>query len=835
MLEIKDPELNVLALAGKVTWFDPKRSKYCIVASGHGGSGGGGGTSSGGGEPKEGCSHWITVGKLVEAKAIAVQRNGKRFVVGPLPLLDGEDAERRHLNNSVKMAQNNEGDGGQKESGVLSARDKGEKKKEARESEGGASVGWQETGLDEEDVGTTATGKRRRKDTLPSSGSPSDVAPANHTAARPEKPSRQARAPLELGMQPTLSVPGEAVEAPRSPSPGVEGSKSSTESKVASESESGGTRSTEVEGRSAATSSLTPQPTRLLPSVQLQDKQPDAFARYPIRGRQKRPENLTSDRAVQRGLEGVPSAKRPRVEGEVDQGLDVTADAIPDPSDMELACPGEDAVAGDPVRSASSGVCRTPHESGIPFELEPGWPHGMGLLGQVPVMRVRAVRVPGGVDATYFASAYASVAEGVICAKRSAPSFSFSFEDLEEMKLTRSGTKQLQQATDTGSLSEHPDQSCKLSGDLKGQEGKESTLDDAETRPSGEAEASRTLLSSELGQEKESGKGNEKGGEGPVDETNLSSDGGDVEDGEIGTVSDERADAMPPSPRSEGGSCGSVVERLSPAGEQVAKGGAGNNEQTTQPACQSSVKSEDESATKAKGMEEMEISSDDVSCGGFEGAEAASPYISEDDEDEDDDIGLSWELFRDGGITPEPSRVDTQSSNPMPGATGARPVPSSSETELTEVLRGPRSLKSGEPVQNSESCLDVVASDEARPQSRKSSAIEATEVDEQAFPATSTGGLMPRLEQERSATEREPEIEAVQALAPQQTGVTTALRSIVREQLQGVLRSASKGKEAVLAGGDGNDVLERIASDTEDELFRRLYKDITGGREYKVR
>lgn len=807
-LEVKDPELGGVALAGKVTWFDPKRLKYCIVASGHGGRGGSIGRV---GEPKEGCSHWITVDKLVEAKAIGVQKNGKKFVVEPLPSLEGEDTESGQLGNSVKIEQDDEEDKGRKEIGVLSAGDEGENNTEARTRDGGGSVGLEEAGTNDNDA---RTGKRRRTDTRPSTATPSDVAPAKHAAVRPEE---ESRAPLELGLQPTRTAPGEAVDSARLLSPRGEGSKSLTQYKVASESESG-----EIEKRSAASRSPIPQPTRLLPSVQFQE-QPDAFARYPIRGRRKRQENLTFDPDEQRSLEGVPSAKRPRLEGDADQSLDVTADAGPDPPVMELACPGEAAVAGDPVHSAA-GVCRAPQTQPSVFDLEPGWPHGMGLLGQDPVMRVRTVRVPGGGDATYFASAYASVAEGVVCDKRSAPCFSFPFEELEEMKLT-GGTKQ-----HADSLSDHPDQSFQLSGELPGREEKKNTLDDAGTKAR-EAETSRSPLYSELGQEE---KEKEKGEEGTVDQTiNVSSDSDDMEDGEINNMSSGRADIMSPSPRSDDGSVGGGVERLSPTGEQVAKEEAGNNEQTEQPECQnSSMTGEDESATKAKEME-MEISSDDVSCGGFEGAEAASPCISEDDED-DDDIGLGWDVLRTGGSAPKLSRADTQSTSPTLGATSTPPVPSLSATEITRVLRGPPSVESDEAVENSESRLDIVVSDEVRPEDRKSNQVEATALDEQAFPATSGGGSMPRLEGELSAPEMEPDIATVQPLAPQQTGVTLALRSIVREQLQGVLRSASKGEEEALAGEDGNDVLERIASDTEDELFRRLYEDITGGREYKV-
>lgn len=843
-LEIKDPELGGFALAGKVTWFDPVRSKYCIVASGHGGSGGSGAISSGGGEPKEGCAHWITVDKLVEAKAIGVQRNGKRFELKRLPSLEGEDVESGQLD-KVKIERNDEEGGGDKETGVSAAEVEGEKKTETCKREGGASVGLEEAGPNERDAETITAGEGRRTDTPPSPALPSGVASANHAASLTEEQSPPARAPLELGSQPPRTAPGEDVETSRLVSSRGEGSKIFTEYKVASQSHSGDPRPTEIEERSEATRSPTPQPTRLLPSVQIQE-QTDAFTRYPIRGRRRRAENLTCDPDEQQGLEDVPSAKRPRRGRDADQSLDVTADAGPDPSGMQLACPREAAVACNSDISLPSRFCgalqvqtanTTRHDSVSVFDLQPGWPHGMGLLGQVPVMRVRAVRVPGGGDATYFASAYASIAEGVVCNKRSAPSFSFSFEELEKMRLT-GGAKQPQRDTHPDSLNDPLDQSCELSGGLHGPEGKENTPDDAETRKTREAETSRTPLPSEEGQdEQEKGKEKEQSEEvaaDETDETNISSNSDDVEDGEIGSLSNRRADTMPPSPVSEDASVGGSAGTLSSTGDQVAKEGTKNIEQNVQPACQNlSLTGEDESATKAEEMEEMDISSDDVSCGGFEGAEAASPCISEDDDDDDDDVGTRWGVFRVGGTPPKLSRVHTQSTDPTSGATVAPPVFSPTAKETAQVLRGPSAaVESDEDEEKSASGADV--SDEVEPEGRESFGFEATAVEEHALHAASERSSMPRLEGELSATEKDPEIAVVQPIEPQQTGVTLALRSIVREQLQGVLRSASKGGEAALAGGDGNDVLERIASDTEDELFRRLYKDITGGREYKV-
>eukprot|EP00903_Cladosiphon_okamuranus_P005493 g5476.t1 len=509
-IEIKDAELGGFALAGKVTWFDPVRSKYCIVASGHGGGREDGAISSCRGERNEVCSHWLTIDKLVEAKAIAVQRNGRRFEVERLPSLEGEEAENGELDSRVKIERHGVGGRRDNETGLLAAGDEGENKTEMSKGEGG----------------------------------------------------------------------------------------------------------------------------------------------------------------------------------------------------------------------------------------------------------------------------------------------------------------------------------------LRGPDVKEQTLDDAETRKTREAPVSRTPLPSEEGhQEKVKGKGKRQREEVAADQTSsISSNIDDLEDGEIDSLSNGRADAMPPTPVSEDASIVGDVETLPSKGEQVAKEGTKNTKQNVQPASQnSSLTGEDERASKTEEMEEMDISSDDVSCG-FEGAEAASPCISEDDDDDDDDIGTRWGVFRVGGTPPMLSRVDTQSTDPTPGAAVAPPVPSPTATETVQVLHGPSSAVENEDEEKSASCPENVdLSDGVEPEGRESNGLDATAVEEHTLNSTSEGSSIPRLQGELTALEKGPEIAVVHPIEPQQTGETLALRSIVREQLHGVLRSSSKGREAALAGGDGNNVLERIASDTEDELFRRLYEHITGGRAYKAK
>ena len=103
-IEIADPgQDGAVVLTGKVTWFDQDRSRYCIMTSlsGVGGEGSGGGSSSSGGgscsgglEATGGCAHWLTVEKLIGAKAVRVDlRSGKRFDVEPPPSVEGGEEE----------------------------------------------------------------------------------------------------------------------------------------------------------------------------------------------------------------------------------------------------------------------------------------------------------------------------------------------------------------------------------------------------------------------------------------------------------------------------------------------------------------------------------------------------------------------------------------------------------------------------------------------------------------------------------------------------------------------------------------------------------------------
>lgn len=810
-LEITDPERVDVVLAGKVTWFDPERSRYCIVESFPSGGGNGGC-----GEPKESCSHWITVDKLIEAKAMGVQKNGNTFMLEPLPSLEGgeteKDKESGYRENRVKI----EKEVAHGEEGfALSEGANSESKQGEHEREGSVAADSEKTMLGEEHTGSAVASKRRRMNIPTSPISPSDAAPAKRAARLDARP-HQATARL----QPLRPEP--VVEASRLLSSQVEGAQPSVEHGVGSESGKDTRSSVEIETLSAATGRRSQQQPRLLPSVQLQDR-PDPFSRYPIRGRLRRPTNPAINPSESPVLEGVSSPKRPRVEEDVDQSLTVTTDTVHSGSSEvgnQVSFRQTPQAEFSTEESTVSATGVEPCKLGSICNLQPGWPHGMNLLGQVPVMRVHAVRLPGGGEARYFASAYSSVAESVVFDERSAPRFSFRFEELEEIGLTDRATHAPQPGTNTDLFKDPEWCPGGAPAVLEGQK-------DVNANAENEAQDGEAALVPPVGELGQGEKGTARGmGEEmtTVDQTShVSSDGDCVKDGEIG-IDTGQANGMP-LPRGSDESIGDdVVERAPDMDVQGTEEGAGSNRLAAQTMCQSDINQpilsgDDENGTKAEEAQEMDVSSDGVSCGGFEGAEAASPCVSEDD---DEGFDMGWVACRSPHADDAPNSL-------MLGAGSALSVPPPSTAEMTQALGRQFYDETGGAVEDSESSLDDTPLDEmsedARTKGGKST--ESAAIAKKVLPTKRGEGPMSGLREGMTATESETE------MAPQQTGVTLALRSIVREQLQGVLRSAAKGGEAALAGESGNDV-ERIASDTEDELFHRLYKDSTGGREYKV-
>lgn len=798
-IEITDPErVGAVALVGKVTWFDPNRSRYCIVTSRRVG---GDGDSCDSGEPKEGRTHWIAVKKLVEAKAVGLHKSGKTFALEPLPSWEEHgtemDTESGCQDSDVKVEQEEDEKVAQDSSG-LTAEEQGEKKK----ANGKDAVDLEETKSEMEHGGTTTARKRRRTDpTDPLI--PSDESSAKRTAHVGVQ-SRQARASLGLDSH---NLQPEA-ESSLLPYLQGEGSQSSAVSGVGPTSEIGGAESSaEMEGRNMAARQPIQEPSRLLPSVHLAE-QPDPFSRYPIRGRLRRPTTPVPDPKEPRALKDVPPTKRQRQGEDADHRVVIAADAGSDPSpSMELACPG-DAVVTDGAQSCFTPQARPSmevrmmsaaeaeqREGGSACVLEPGWPHEMQLLAHVPVMRVRTFLVPGGEEATYYASAYTS-AESVIGNMRSAPRSSFRFEELEELSLAeRVKERPAQRGTMADFLDDHPERSSEPDGTCEGRESESSAQGD-----SGNFSPSRVVRLGEL----QTQQAKQREEEPPVDEASSISadDDEEEEDGEITGV-------MPPSPGGGKTIDDGGVETAPGIGGQATEEEAGSKGLLAHDVHHSGQSNTIDNATKATDVEEMEVSSDGGSYCGFEVAEAASPCISDDEDD------VRWGSSDDRG--------DANGSTLPPSSSSQVDTAATLQERLSELADCEKDSKSA-------ACTSV--SKDTNPADDPS--IDPAATVEQALPDTCEDGNTSRHRQEVSTTEWEPEITLVQPPAPQQTAVTLALRAIVREQLQGVLRSASKGEEAALANGNGNEVIEKIATGAEEELFGRLYKDSTGGREYKV-
>ena len=897
-IEIADPgQDGAVVLTGKVTWFDQDRSRYCIMTSfsGVGGEGNGGGSSSGDGgscsgglEATGGCAHWITAEKLVGAKAVRVDlKSGKRFAVEPPPSVEGgeeeTDSESESQGDRIKIEENdNEGEraGVDREESGASPTEEGHKGKmndtagdeeQKRDSPGSVL----ENEPDEAELLAVARGKHGRG---------AMVSPPSSPSAAPTK--RAARAGMrtrrELDLQRTQETEG-AAEIPPCTTSRDQSSASVQHDEDTSRDEDGACDGSEArdgdeaasENRDTASSAesrnRTPiaqqQRRRLLPSVQVPaPPQADPFSRYPIRGRLKRPLQ-PAEFQESNGVEGVPSAKKRRAgEDEVEE-LVIPATAGSNPtSNEEVESPDEVPAADDYVRrapmppemnecvpfgptlqsrfstdvpTASDNASRNQVVQPLPeqasctaYVVEPGWPNGRDTPGQIPVMRVRTIRLTGGKEAMFFASAHTGVAASVSCGSRSTSRFFFPFERFEEVEaacaheeLPREG-----EGTDESLVvrSQHPcepveTQEAGGAGDVqqdveaKVEAAKEDVHRVGEVRnpPSSGAKENR----GEGSDGDEGLEGDKTGSE--VQAAELPKDtmppsppqGGDtseMEDGEIETGPDGRADIMPPSPRDE--EMESVADVIGHGTEDVLEVEVAEGSNSPPKSVENQTVGRDSDGTDVVQTrvnmlwsQDMAISSDEQSCGEPEGVETSSYCSFEDVLRRAEDTSPSDEASA-------TTNIGDHACDPTGAAGSIVTACSPATAESTEAPQehlpgGPLSSRPAEPT------VSVLSDDER-------TGVESTEAE------TTTAGQAPEGLREASTPPSSPD--------PQQQAATIALRTIVREQLQGILKSASKGGEAALASGNGAEVFERIAVETEEELFGRIYNHSTGGREYKV-
>lgn len=953
-IEIADPgQDGAVVLTGKVTWFDQDRSRYCIMqsVSGVGGSSsGGGGSCSGGLEAMGGCAHWLAAEKLVRAKAVRVDlRSGKRFAVEPPPSVEGgeeeTDSESEPQGDSVKIEENdNEEERGceDREKRRLSPTE-GDKDKrdctagdEEQKREDGPSSVLEENETDETEVREVTRVKRGRGAMVPSSSSPG-AAPTKR-AARVGMQTRR-----ELDLQRTQQETGGAAETPPCPTSRDQSNASverdeddacdGGEARDAGEGRDGDEAASENGDAASSTESgsRTPivqqQRRRLLPSVQVPPPpQVDPFSRYPIRGRLKRP-SQPAESQESNAVEGVSSAKKRRAGEDKVEEVVIPATADSDSTSNEgMESPDEVPAADDAVRPAPAspemnegvpfGPTRQPHlstdvtttrgngtevvqplpeqASCTAYVVEPGWPNGRDTPGQIPVMRVRTIRITGGKEAMFFASAHTGVATSAACGKRSTSRFFFPFEKFEEVEAACAHEERPRQGEGVDeSLRTRPQQTCEPAesqeeggaGDVqkddvaKVEAAKEDAhlVGDVKNPRSEEAKENRGE-GSEKGEGDEGGKGSQKGegdegsqkGEGDdgsqkgelddgsqkdkLDEGGQKGEGGqkdeggkgsdgdegldgdkvvsgaqaaelpkdtmsppqgddtsEMEDGEIETRPDGRADIMPPSPRDEdmepvadviGHSTDDVLE------VEVAEGSDSPPNSVENQTVGHGSDGTDGVQTQMDMLwaQDMTISSDEQSCGEPEGVETSSFCSFEDVLRRAEDASLS-----DGASAT--TNIGGHACDPT-GATGSNVAACS--PAMAEIAEAPQEHLPG----------DVPSSRSAEPTVRGLSDDERTGV-ESTEAETTTAGQAPK-------SIREPSTPPPSSPDPHQQAATVALRTIVREQLQGILKSASKGGEAALASGNGAEVFERIAVETEEELFGRLYNHNTGGREYKV-
>lgn len=862
-IEIADPARDgAIVLQGKVSWFDPVRSRYCVIEYVHGRSEGDGGSSrrggSGGGGDAKGWAHWIAVDKLVEAKAIGLEKNGTRFALESLVSLEEEedggvvDQTESETNTTESDVQDNvrvkieeqEEDGvkeGEEGSITSSSVEEGANSKE-----------------DAEQVNRSGEQKGRREIVRLEEKQASDKDEA-HVRMRGTTMPPAAQEPDPLPQR----EPGEEVEqtdsqwppARDSPREESNGGFSLGQNSVPGGSEDGDTATTSIENTKSEP--VTRRATQhhqnadvLLPSVQCPETS-DSFARYPTRrGRRRCSPSPAVDNNSSIIREGASSlTKRPRLEskdiggpaggratgwkpttappspaggGTVGGGDAPSAVAVytsvgvnkgtssPRQSPQEAVC--RELGAGSKVSGALSVEPIAEQASDSAYSLEAGWPCGMEMLGQVPVMRVRSVPVSDGNEAsfkaTYFASAYAgATAEISASDKQSARSrFSFRFEELEELNASHLQGALQNDSRFAESFFQAPRQGSP--GQLGGTRKRERAEEDARHDAKGGAYIDRNIRDSERSgaqDEQEEGGGIEPEGRRTEDailvrdtmppSPRSSEEFSDsMEDGEMKMLPDGRADIMPPSP---------------PDGDMEKDPvGLGNGDQVTEDPdhrSEGALNEDDGQENAADAAEDMEISSDEQSFGSPEGAETASSCCS--DEEVMCDIGADLALCNAAAAaaaTLGTAAAPDASLRPANGGAIATPFPAAPEDSLF------RQQQASAGDWDNSQCLSASAASQL----------------------VSAGAVQDEVAMQGQVVSSEPQPSV--SVAVGERPEVLALRRIVREQLQDILRSASKGREAALSSGDGNAVLEKIAADVEEELFGRLYKDSSGGRAYKV-
>lgn len=860
------------------------------------------GSTSSGGDLARGCAHWIAADKLVQAKAVRVdRRSGKKIAVEPLPSMEegeGEDEkDEEKVQGQFKSLIKIEHLEGAEEvradriAGALPPQDKisdgGKEQEEEKNTEikleksqdGDNGYVEMEVKIHEEDSRSTADNQSQEEGSTVSSKSLPDTSLAKQAVCL-EVQTQLSTASLYLSAQPPRQEPNEEAEASE-----WLGSKENGAQSAAVQRGGGGVVFGKEDNipsvktlRNRPTVPPKQQQNTPLPSVQAPE-QAEMISRYPIRGRRRRcvsPALDLSNSSTKRAyvdeeeksvtvtagggselMSGVSSACL--VAATNHQLLSSSSYTFSEIKEQEPFDQNPQNEVSEMVTSKASGneVIEPERErrADPAYTLKAGWPNGMELFGQVPAMKVRTFCATGCGNARYFAGAYIGTSTGIEYDERSAPIFSFQFEELEEKAVTHLhiGIQERDKASEP--LERQPRRFSELI-EARDREGKEA-MHGAATKQEAEKDgSSRDLL---IEREQVKGMENDRdrkraktaiGEQAKHLSRNAKNGGGasDMEDGQIQTLSSGRANTMPPGPGDE--DVDSIVDTNSTEGSPggVGEPARGANRLPNEVSIQTVGRQlggvcDDSNSPKLEDTEKM-IPRGNESCGRLEGSETASLCGSDEDTintvgcdyfscgetaadtslSSNDNSALAMKFAADGSLSNNAKRLTTI-------ATTGPDVPtmfSPGAVEIARVLRERLSRESSRAVQDLEPTTPA-ATEDMRPaglESTKSKPV-VTAVEHAFFPAP--GGLSAGIPAGQIPRE-------VLAQAPplQRPEVTLALRTIVKEQLQDILKSASKGEEAALASGSGDRMFERIAVDAEKELFQRLYKDSTKGREYKV-
>lgn len=508
---------------------------------------------------------------------------------------------------------------------------------------------------------------------------------------------------------------------------------------------------------------------------------------------------------------------------------------------IEIATAG---ATGDSIGEVAEQETEDPTD-----RVHPGWP-GMEFMGQVSVMRIRAIHISEGKTAKYFAGALSS--KGYGRNGRSSSRMTFRFEEIENLEPSDSHTKT------------SPGEKGLATESSKLESSNPSELLISQRRPEDGDKAS--IRDENPGRSRSHPEDVPKFGPDTMPPSPPDSDAESLEDGEIETLPDGRAINMPPSPRDEDMNSLKAVSWAKRRKSQIKNKSHNEKSRRSRRASTQEESKGKSGSNSSQSSKDMEISSpqsskDAVGFGSveFQGAKGVSfgaPLAGSSerrsgtsDERPDAETSPKSVGFDTGYQEREFSRLDD--SMGVPSSVDMVSIKATSAESMSlsvEFMQDPSVNKkyaaheglSAQRVPIADACGEeshmstiVGSSKQWKDGDSEEAANEESFMDEH-----SPGGSRVCRSTEKellSGTIREgstpSDPESAMLMSSQQADVISALRSIVREQIEDILRSASQGGGASISE---DDLLPRIATDIEKELFDRLYRGGVGERAYKV-